>query len=180
MNPEGEVSSFKINWFIANQNSIFKTAWRAQFLRHTLVHKTKNVYFFRMYKWYYYHILIFLLASDLEKSLGSLHSRVQSSLTYHTNPSILDIWYRTIYKSFASFISWWKFLNSAGICRIQFFPPSMRPLVCIENGNRITLTEKCAYSILRVIYFPCIFSNQLISIWPIAVCYLARLKGCST
>ena len=59
---------------------IFKRAWQAQFLRHTLVHKTKNVYFFKMYKWYYYHILIFLLVSNLEKSLKSFLSRVESSL----------------------------------------------------------------------------------------------------
>ena len=59
---------------------IFKRAWQAQFLRHALVHKTKNVYFFKMYKWYYYHILIFLMVSDLEKSLKSFLSRFQSSL----------------------------------------------------------------------------------------------------
>ena len=60
---------------------IFKRAWQAQFLRHALVHKTKIVYFFKMYKWYYYHFLIFLLVSNMEKSQGSVHSRVQSSLT---------------------------------------------------------------------------------------------------
>ena len=54
--------------------------WQAQFLHHTLVHKTKNVYFFKMYKRYYYHIFIFLLVSNLEKSLKSFLSRVQSSL----------------------------------------------------------------------------------------------------
>ena len=60
---------------------IFKRAWQAQFLRHALVHKTKNVYFFKMYKWYYYHILIFLMVSNLEKSHKSFLSRVQSSLS---------------------------------------------------------------------------------------------------
>ena len=50
---------------------IFKRAWLAQFLRHALVHKTKSVYFFKMNKRYYYHILIFLMVSDLEKSLKS-------------------------------------------------------------------------------------------------------------
>ena len=86
LNPEGEVSTFKIDWFTAIQILIFKRAWQAQFLHHTLVHKTKNVYFFNIYKWFYYHILIFLLASILEKSLTSFHSRVQSSLLYQTNP----------------------------------------------------------------------------------------------
>ena len=47
---------------------------------HALVHKTKNVYFFKLNKWYYYHFLIFLLVSNLEKSQRSVHSRVQSSL----------------------------------------------------------------------------------------------------
>ena len=64
---------------------IYKRVWQAQFLRHTLVYKTKNVYFFKMHKWYYYHILIFLLVSDLEKSLKSFISRVQSSLAEHSN-----------------------------------------------------------------------------------------------
>ena len=60
---------------------IFKRAWQAQFLRHALVHKTKSVYFFKIYKWYYYHILILLMVLDLEKSLTTFLSRVQSSLT---------------------------------------------------------------------------------------------------
>ena len=55
---------------------IFKKAWQAQFLRPTVVHKTKNVYFSEMYKSYYYHILIFLLVSDLEKSLKSFQGPV--------------------------------------------------------------------------------------------------------
>ena len=62
---------------------IFKRAWQAQFLRHTLLHKTKNVYFFKMYKRYYYHILIFFLVSKFEKFLKSFLSRVQSSLDSH-------------------------------------------------------------------------------------------------
>ena len=37
-----------------------------------------------MYKRYYYHILIFLLVSNLEKSHESFHSRVQSSLNQLT------------------------------------------------------------------------------------------------
>ena len=68
---------------------IFKRAWQAQFLGHALVHKTKNVYLFKMYKWYYYHILIFLMVSDLEKSLKSFLSRVQSSLPYTTETEVL-------------------------------------------------------------------------------------------
>ena len=55
LNPEGEVSSFEINLIMANWNLIFKRAWQAQFFHHTLVHKTKNVYFFNMNKWHYYH-----------------------------------------------------------------------------------------------------------------------------
>ena len=82
LNLEGEVFSFKIGWFMAILSLIFKRAWQAQFLRHTLVHKTKKAYLFKMYKWYYHHILIFLLVSDLEKSLKSFLSRVQSSLYY--------------------------------------------------------------------------------------------------
>ena len=31
----------------------------------------KNVYFLKIFKWYYYHFLIFLLGSDLEKTLLS-------------------------------------------------------------------------------------------------------------
>ena len=45
--------------------------------------KQKNLYFFRMYKSYYHHILILLLFSNLKKSLRSVQSRVQSSLTTH-------------------------------------------------------------------------------------------------
>ena len=63
---------------------IFKRAWQAQFLRHTLEHKTKNVYFFKMHKRYHHQVLIFPLASDLEKPLRSFLSRVQSSLDYPT------------------------------------------------------------------------------------------------
>ena len=85
MNLEGEVSSFKIDWFIAIISLIFKRAWQDQFLCHALVHKTKNVYFFKMYKWYYYYILIFLMVSDLEKSLMTFLSRVQSSLVRLTS-----------------------------------------------------------------------------------------------
>ena len=61
-----------------NLNCFFLAQLGTQLLRS--VHKTKDVYFFKMYKRYYYHILIFLLASDLVKSLRSFHSRVQSSL----------------------------------------------------------------------------------------------------
>ena len=46
------------------------------------MHKTKNVYIFKLNKCYYSHILIFLLVSNLEKSSKSVHSRVQSSLHY--------------------------------------------------------------------------------------------------
>ena len=63
---------------------IFKRAWQAQFLRHALVQKTKNVYFFKLNKWYYNHILIILLVSNLEKSQKSVHSRVQTSLSNST------------------------------------------------------------------------------------------------
>ena len=44
-----------------------------------------------MYKRYYYHILIFLLASDLEKPLMSFLSRVQSSLGYVKKPLSLEV-----------------------------------------------------------------------------------------
>ena len=63
---------------------IFKRVWQAQFLSHTLVHKTKNVYFFKMNKWCYDHLLILHLVSDLEETLKSVHSSVQSSLTKYT------------------------------------------------------------------------------------------------
>ena len=54
---------------------IFKRAWQAKFLHHTLVRKTKNVYFFKMNKWYYYHFLKFLMGTKLPKMSRSNTSR---------------------------------------------------------------------------------------------------------
>ena len=51
INPEGEVSSLKINRFMTNYVSNLKWAWQAQFLRHILVILKNNV-FLKINKWY--------------------------------------------------------------------------------------------------------------------------------
>ena len=45
LNPEGEVSSLKIDRFIAHFVSKLKWAWQAQFLSHILVSLKNNVFF---------------------------------------------------------------------------------------------------------------------------------------
>ena len=45
LDPEGEVSSFKINGFVVDYISKLKWAWQAQFLSHILVILKNNVFF---------------------------------------------------------------------------------------------------------------------------------------
>ena len=45
LNPEGEVSSFKINRFMVHYISKLKWAWQAQFLSHILITLKNNVFF---------------------------------------------------------------------------------------------------------------------------------------